>query len=615
MNVLLLFFQNRPILIIFILAAVFTLPLYLLAHIKNRRLQIIISLSFLALAFAYFGPLSVAFLLIFLLATLSFSQRLFLSPIVIFFLIIQIYIVLGLVFSPLISLYSLLLFCFIYLSFKPPRLSYSFLHRLNLIDCFFLLTIIILGSFPQTHYDAVHANLYTAKWYINLNSFLPLPEATSSLFPQNSIFYYSFFYALGQEKTLEIALLIPALILLFWIKKLSFRSYLPYLLLLTPIVFFESTNGYYDLFTACLTLSGILLLLENKPLSSAFLIGLAAATKFFPIVFFPLPLFFIIKKKNTVSFLFCLLLLVLPLSLNLYRTYSATGSPVFPFYQQYFSTPKLWSPSDHLEQNPTIQTTMNTSTWIKGGFLTYPLLSFFHTSEFLESPHYFPTFIPILFLPLLGLSLYLVFFKKNLTFQIKLLFLSSLFGYFFVGLLTRYYRYLWPYQFILCVFGLLVIKHCFSFSRRFLVCLDLLSLILLLFNLRYSQIYFQIFYPTLPQIFQPNFYQTNRTSRDPISALNQYAGFNQNIIILDSSSNPLGRLHRSGRTYFCNWYWYTWPLDSLKPDLIKKFDYIITSNPPLDNNICQPLVLKSLPISKLIYENKEYQIYQTPWSK
>jgi hypothetical protein len=615
MNFLPLFFQNRPILIIFILAAVFSFPLYLLTHVKNHRLQIVIFSTFLVLAFVYFGPLSAIFLTIFLLATLSLSQRLSSSPIVVFFLIIQAYIILGLVFSPLISLYSLLLFCLIYLLIKPPHLSYSFLRHLNLIDCFFLLTIIILGSFPQTHYDAIHANLYTAKWYINLNSFSPLPEATSSLFPQNSIFYYSFFYALGQEKALQIALLIPAFVLLFWIKKLSFRSFIPYLLLLTPIVFFESTNGYYDLFTACLTLSGLLFLLENKPLSSASLIGMAAATKFFPLIFFPLPLFFAIKKKNITTSVFCLLLLILPLSLNLYRTYSATGSPVFPFYQQYFSTPKLWSPSDHLEQNPTIQTTMNTLTWIKGGYLSYPFLSFFHTSEFLESPPYFPTFIPILFLPLLGLSLYLVLFKKNLTPQIKLLFLSSLFGYFFIGLLTRYYRYLWPYQFILFVFCLLIIKRCFSFSRRFLLCLNLLSLILLLFNLRYSQIYFQIFSPTLTQIFQPNFYQINHTSRDPISALNQYANFNHNITILDSSSNPLGRFHRSGRSYFCNWYWYTWPLDSLQPDLIKKFDYIITSNPPSDNNICQPLVKQNLPTSRLIYENKEYQIYQTSWSK
>jgi len=615
MNFLPIFLQNRPILVIFILAAILSFPLYLLIHVNNRRLQIIISLTFLALAFFYFGLLPTAFLIIFLLAILSFSQKFSLSLIVVFFFIIQAYIILGLIFSPLISFYSLLLFCLIYLIFNLPRLSYSFLHRLNLIDCFFLLTIIILGSFPQTHYDAIHANLYTAKWYINLNSFSPLPEATSSLFPQNSIFYYSFFYTLGQEKTLEIAFLIPALILLFWIKKLSFRSYLPYLLLLSPIVFFESTTGYYDLFTASLTLSGLLLLLKNKPLSAALLIGMAAATKFFPLIFFPLPLLFILKKKNISSLLFCLLLLTLPLGLNFFRTYFATGSPVFPFYQQYFPTPKLWSPNDHLEQNPMIQTTMNHFAWIKGGFLTYPLLSFFHTSEFFESPPYFPTFIPILFLPLSCLALYLVLFKKTLSPRVKMIFLSSLLGYFFIGLLTRYYRYLWPYQFYLSFFSLLVIHRHFLFSRPLFISLNVLSLILLLFNLRYSQIYFQIFHPTLPQIFQPNFYQINNISRDPISALNQYSNFNQNIVILDSSSNPSGRLYRSGRTYFCNWYWYTWPLDSLKPDLIKKFDYIITSNPPIDNNICRPMVKNTILLSRLIYENKEYQIYQTPWSK
>ena len=59
-----------------------------------------------------------------------------------------------------------------------------------------------------------------------------------------------------------------------------------------PNRFFESTTGYYDLFTASLTLSGLLLLLKNKPLSAALLIGIAAATKFFPLIFFPLPLLF-----------------------------------------------------------------------------------------------------------------------------------------------------------------------------------------------------------------------------------------------------------------------------------------------------------------------------------
>ena len=79
------FFQNRPILVIFILAAILSFPLYLLTHVNNRRLQIIISLTFLALAFFYFGLLPTAFLIILLLAILSFSQKFSLSLIVVFF--------------------------------------------------------------------------------------------------------------------------------------------------------------------------------------------------------------------------------------------------------------------------------------------------------------------------------------------------------------------------------------------------------------------------------------------------------------------------------------------------------------------------------------------------
>jgi len=587
MNLILNRLNTQPIFLIFILSLLSSLIFWLILRINNKTLKYGIILSIFLL---FFGPSSIFFCILFLLFSFNISQKYQKHIVFVIFLLIQIYIFLGFFTNPFLSFILISVLVLFWLIKNVKTLSLPELPDLNPLDLFILFTSFFLASLPQSHYDAVNSNLYNAKQYILQNSFLPLKESISSLFPQNASAYYSFFYLFGHERGLIISYLLPIFILIFLIKQLK-HHWVFYSLLTAPIIFFESSAGYYDLLIVTLSLVG-LLNIASSPLESSLLFGFAAASKYFPAIF--LPLSFIKLKHFSLKNIFLFLLLGLgPVTIWAIRTYLVTGSPIFPFAQQYFPTPILWPPGSPLENNPMIQTSMKLIDWIKGGFFYYPVTSFLYTSNFLESPSGFPGIGPIILFPL---SIYYLFRKPSI---IKVFCFFSLFA---IGLITRYYRYVWVFQFI---FIFILIKGQ-KFNKFFW---GVITIIIVLTNIRYTQIYYRSFNPNILYLLKPDYYlSANSPNDNPVSFLNKLNLSSK--VILDSSNNYWGRFNFNAKTFQCHWYWYTWNQDKLTTKYTD-FDYLITSNPPLPtNNICQELVTKAINLQQPIYQDSHYQVYK-----
>jgi len=545
---------------------------------KNIKLFLLIISPLLLF---YFSPKILLILIVFYSIYLLSSN--FYYFIGYFFALIQIYYILGLLINPKISLYFIfgLLSLIIIIKRKKNKPIINFINNLNYLDIFIITFVFITSSLPQFHWDAVHANLYNAKWYILNNSFLPLKESISSLFPQNAIVYYSFFYQLLGLKGFQLSFILPLIFLLYFIKRFPAKNYL-YLLIFTPIVFFQASNGYYDLLLALVCLIGVFSASSGYIFISSLLFGFAAASKYFPIAFFPLPYLMLFTKKqfNLKKFFVVSLLLITPLTISCLRTYNYTGSPIFPFAQSIFPTPSLWSKTDILENNPMIQTSISTKQWILGGFLYYPFSTFFKSANFIESTNGYPTLTYIFLLPLL-------FFTLNYSFI----------AYLLVGLVTRYYRYVWPFQFILYFYALTNIK---KFPKFF----SLLIIPLLLLNI------FNIYkmYRTLPintkQFFKPNYYQLASADNGPIVFLNKTKAKK----VLDASSNFLPRINITPITYQCSWYWINWQKSFTT---LNEFEYLVTSNPVASsNNFCQNQITKQAHQLSKVYEDKDYLIFK-----
>ena len=612
MDIILSYLKERPILVIIAFS-------FLISFFINKTKRSTIFLPFIfILSFIYFTPITVIYLIVLFFVILFLSKTYSLNFIFIFFLFLESYIFGSFLLNPALSIIftSSLSVFFILLKRKEISLGsiynklISFISSLNFLDIFIIVLTFTLGSLPQTFYDATHANLYNAKWYINLNSIKPLPESISSLFPQNGIIYYSFFYLLGKEKGLQLAYLLPAIIFIYWFKQKKVSSFLPYTLILVPIFIFEASNGYYDLLVASLIVSS-LFLSHKFPYQAAFLVGYAAASKYFPIIIFPF--LFILSPRLTFKKLFFIVLLsVLPLSLWLFRSFQYTGSPVFPFAQKIFPTPNLWSASDVLENQGSLPTTISAVDWLKGKIFLYPFKSFFYTDQFMEATNYFPTFTPILATILFIIFLPKIFSEKNKS--EKLLLLTSFIIFYFSGGLVRYYRYLWPFQLL---FGLIFFIWLSSKikNHKLKTLINLFSLVILVINLRYTTAYYRVFVPNLKHILQPNYFVNSNESLDPTIFLNQNTK-SINSKILDSSANLLHRFDLKGRVYQCHWYWYTWSNDLKNKNMLKNFNYIITSNPPSKaQNICSKTVSEILPKSTKIFENTYYQIYLPSWNE
>jgi len=136
-----------------------------------------------------------------------------------------------------------------------------------------------------------------------------------------------------------------------------------------------------------------------------------------------------------------------------------------------------------------------------------------------------------------------------------------------------------------------------------------ITIIIVLTNIRYTQIYYRSFNPNILYLLKPDYYlSANSPNDNPVSFLNKLNLSSK--VILDSSNNYWGRFNFNAKTFQCHWYWYTWNQDKLTTKYTD-FDYLITSNPPLPtNNICQELVTKAINLQQPIYQDSHYQVYK-----
>ncbi len=649
--------------IIFILALFFTIVIYVLINKPKfihppRLFDILIVLIFAGLFISYVGFLfSILFMLLLLgslcagIKLLSFSKEPILGTIIAFFGLVEIYTLFGLTTNPTIAIIIVIVLSVLSISYQSSENltilqnlkeeSIRLQKTLTFVDYWLIVFCFLLGSLPQTIWDAAQANLYNAKWYILTNSFAPLPESISSLFPQNAISYYSLFYKIGSIKGIEFSIFLPLLFFLYLIKKyiISLKapkifSWIITCLIVTPMVVFQATNGYYDLLVATIIFLALYLItftphpkLNANLLLGAFFIGFAAAMKYFPIVFVFLPISFIIKEKASfLKKLFLItisaLLSLLPLGIWAARAYKLTHSPVFPFFQHYFPTPQFWPVTyildKSIENTPMIQTAMNAKQWATGGFLTYPIMTYFHTEFFLESPHGFSGIAFILLIPYTAI-IFIYFIKKLLSKSLNKF--DYLYGYLFlayfaVGLITRYYRYLWPYQLIFALFALVPL---IPFLTRHWVKIGASTIIVfvLVFNLKNIKDSYTFIPIFRERLLKPDYYFTAIAKNDPITFLNNEIAGNKNVTIADMGRYNPGRFNITNRVYQCTWYWIGLIdiLDKANTDpsyatnLLEQFDYIIVDTPIADDkSLCHYVVVNNLDKTKVVYQDQTYTI-------
>lgn len=575
-----------------------------------------------------------------------------------FFLLLQLYIIAGLLQSPSVGLqlvqglsFGILIF---YLwTYKGKNNLFrtvvsglsNVLLSLSTIELVLIILAVIYGSFPQTamNWDSVYANLYNARWYVELNSLKPLEESISSIFPQHAILYYSLFYAIGGLRSLQVAYIFP-LILLFGIVKLFFRKlkvswwyeHVAHLLLFVPIVLAQSSSGYYDMFIASLLILSIYTLVYadfqsfiKKVIFTSLFLGITIASKYFTIVCVPFLFLGICieayhqrRQKHLVFRLltFIMISLVLcfgPLAIWTVRSYVNTGSPVFPFFQNVFRTNELWSSGNSVEQNPMTQTSMSRNTWLKGGFFLYPITTYFRTEFYVEGTRGYPGVIYIVLLPLQVFLLVQVFWKmlKRKTEIDDWIFLSLFLSYVGVGIIARYYRYIWPFQF---VFGVLTFVQFWQYMKRIKIHAVLVLVVLITFYAIHAVDLMESFrfVPEQPKayMFHPEYYLTSADT--PVfSVINNSAPKKP---ILDVSQYMVSRLYFAPRTYMCNWYWVAGDRkvaqisedEEKTREFLQQFSYVITSEDPIyTGNYCAALVKKAKSL-RLVGQDTYHRIYK-----
>ncbi len=608
----------------------------------------------------YFQPIPTLFLFLLLIASHfigSFWMKT--APGIIkftvgFLLFLHLYVALGITGSPKVAfvgvfILSTLVVCTFFLK-KVRNYSqigyildrvYAVLLSLTLLEVFLLLTAFIYGSFPQSglSWDSVYANLYNARWYVETNAFQPLEESISSLFPQHAILYYSLFYAMGGFRVLQVAYLLPLILLFFtlktWIKQCGISMWyriLIQLLLFVAIVIAQAASGYYDLFMTSLLTLGLFgmvyvkdLSFEKRVIIASLCLGVAAASKFFALVFAPflclvvLVHYFRIKTKKNNEFHHLALmgvaigLMSIPLSFWMIRSYLYTGSPVFPFFQNLFPTADYWS-GGSVEQNPMTQTAISTADWIKGGVFLYPILTYFRTEFYLEGTRGYPGIIYIVLLPaqifLLILSIYHVLVKKSK--ESDWIFLCLFSAFFAVGVVARYYRYVWPYQFL---FALITFIYGWQYVKRIKIPIAMMfAIVFFLYAIHAVDLAESFRYVPTPyaaHIFHPEALTTEKSN----TLFAQMNVLSYEKPVLDASQYWLPRVYFPQRTYMCNWYWIGGDkkVKNLLSDeqqasiFLDQFSYIIVSSDlSFTGNYCTNIVKMSTRLHQVAQD--EYRV-------
>lgn len=614
----------------FIIACALFVVKTLLGYVKSG--YVLLFALLLLSTILYFGLVPVLFFTLVFIASYAFGKIFRVQSGIIafllgFFSILELYILTGLLINIQIALYfiAILSVCVLGYSTMKNKLMIveiwekisGYVKNTNILDLWVIVSCFIIGSFPQVHWDSVYANLYNAKWYTQLNGFPVLEESISSLFPQNAIAYYSFFFAVGAYKSFQMAFLLPLFSFIALLKSTTsnlqlhdVRKHIIYLFLFSPIIWFQSAAGYYDLLITVLVFAAVFTLLfqakQNLKLSvlaASLFIGFAAGIRQFSLILglLPLVIYFVQKPRKKVNLAMCiasLLLVAVPLGVWSVRTFKYTGSPVFPFFQKYFPTPTFWS-SGPLEQNFMIQTTMTAKQWMMGGLFTYPFVAYYHSDMFIEGTRGYPTVVyAVMMLVQLFLLGRVVFrlIRRNHLDAFDFVFIYMLLSYFAVGLITRYYRYLFPFQFLLAFTSFIILvrilgKKIIHYKKLLVISGIAIVLLVNLFDIFES---FRFYPVNLNNMFHPDTYLSSVP--DSVSLINQRSS--QNEKVLDASQYLLPRLYLNARVYQCNWYWIAGDKkvasalmnNGKQVELLRKFSYILTSNPGYSGNYCNSLL-------------------------
>lgn len=630
-----------------------------------KSLQLLCVFGLLCLAIGYFGLQAFCILSVLFSTSYYLGQKLLnrkepiLAAAIVFFFIVQIYSVVGLLLSPSIAFHSILVTSVVIMIFVTAfqvrilKLLPLIVSKLGgivssipLVGLILIMLAFVYGSMPQTamNWDSVYANLYNARWYVESNSFQPLEESISSIFPQQAILYYSFFYAVGGFQSLQIAYIIPLLLLLFVFKKIALKfsfsrwyEYAMYVLLFVPIVLAQSASGYYDLFIASMIMISMYTMIYAdissyvlRSIFAALFLGFAVASKFFAGALVP---FFILIAgvrvyKNTIKrklsrTLICMVMFVIltcgPLSLWMYRSFIYTGSPVFPFFQNLFRTKDFWSSVSSVEQNAMTQTTISSSAWLRGGFLVYPVLTYFRSENFVEGTRGYPGLVYIILLPAQAIFILLLPWKlirKKLTVH-DVVFLSLFISFVLVGLVARYYRYLWPIQLALGVSTFILLWKYLQ-TATFRLKSMLIFVVVFLYVIHAVDLMESYrFVPEQPRsnLFSPDILKESPT--DPLfSTINSSSDVRP---ILDASQYTPSRLYFAQRTFMCNWYWVAGDkkVQEAMKDVettnafLQKFSFVITSNDDAYSaNYCVSLMKQATNL-KLVAKDEYHNIYVT----
>jgi hypothetical protein len=598
-----------PIQTVSLWALIFSTSYFLFSKTKFFKLFPYLLLLF---SFFYFGFFESVLICLLLFSSLFLGNKIikglssinFSFGLVINFLI---FIIFSFVFGPRISLIILSIFQLLIIYFLRKYFKQiNFSSRFNFFEILIISFSFILSSQPQLHWDAVHANLYVAKWYFLNNSLAPLTDSISSLFPQNAILYFTYFFGIGGQKALQVAYLLPLILSIFVFKQLKLNSWLSILLISTPIFIFESSNGYYDslVFLSCLL--AVVVFLTDKKITnkqiylSALFIGFGAGVKYFPLALTIIPTYFILVSNQNIfnklkNIFFIYILIGSSLLIWCFRSYKYTGNPFFPFAQRYFPQAQFWNPTDILENNFMIQTTMTSKNWMSGGFFTYPFITYDQTDKFIEAARGYTTRAPIIFNFISLIFIILLFFKfftKKKVSVIEIVLLLSYFSFFAVGLFTRYYRYLWPFQTLISFLVIIIIQKYTKLKYLIFLFVPLL------------------FISNTKNLGHPDYFQTNSQTNDPILFLNSLPISNQNDLILDASKYTLPRVHFSLKTTECNWYWINGPKLINEKNSLKDYKYFILSTDKLYQNYCTQNIYQKIDNQKPIYQDTNYLIFQ-----
>lgn len=301
----------------------------------------------------------------------------------------------------------------------------------------------------QPIYPYVSGLGYPSAWGLCL----ALAYKTYQLVPFSSYFYYFLLKLFPIAGDLIATYIIYRMVLNYTgdVKK---AEKLSLVFFLCPfVIFISSVWGMFDSIPLLFTLISILLLISNKPYWSAFSLGLGILFKVIPVIYLPVELLFLWKKRGVIDAVLCLLIaMIVPFVLML--------TPII-FYN--------WRISE-------ATVTVFSQTQRSGGVLTYwnmgallsSLFPNFFSGRVLDSFFSFP---PIRYLWILGLMVScLLYHERQMNIRLDagvngLHVLLEGFSFATIGfLLTRTFI---PEQFVLYLLPPLIILSANSLSKRY----------------------------------------------------------------------------------------------------------------------------------------------------